>query len=244
MILCIDLGTDMLPAISLAYEKAESDIMKRQPRKMDSDRMVNNRLIGLAYGIIGMMQAAAGFCCYFCVFSNYNLQYEDLQGTGFDWINSDNKFVAGLDYDTRMGYLRQAQTSFLISIIVVQWADVMICKTRSLSIFQQGMWNKILNIGLMEETLLGMCLVYVPFMNTAFKTASLDFIMWTYGVPFSILIFVFDEGRKLMLRAEREKAEKEADATNEKNEKAHKAGGAFIEPVLPKPGWIEKCTYY
>lgn len=31
-ILCIDLGTDMVPAISLAYEQAESDIMKRQPR--------------------------------------------------------------------------------------------------------------------------------------------------------------------------------------------------------------------
>merc|ERR1712183_539180 len=29
-ILCIDLGTDMVPAISMAYEKAESDIMKRQ----------------------------------------------------------------------------------------------------------------------------------------------------------------------------------------------------------------------
>merc|ERR1712203_201401 len=27
-ILCIDLGTDMVPAISMAYEKAESDIMK------------------------------------------------------------------------------------------------------------------------------------------------------------------------------------------------------------------------
>ena len=31
-ILCIDLGTDMVPAISMAYEFAESDIMKRQPR--------------------------------------------------------------------------------------------------------------------------------------------------------------------------------------------------------------------
>ena len=28
MILCIDLGTDMLPAISLAYELTESDIME------------------------------------------------------------------------------------------------------------------------------------------------------------------------------------------------------------------------
>merc|ERR1712179_172969 len=31
-ILCIDLGTDMVPAISMAYEQAESDIMKRPPR--------------------------------------------------------------------------------------------------------------------------------------------------------------------------------------------------------------------
>merc|ERR1712224_60098 len=53
MILCIDLGTDMLPAISLAYEESENDIMLRMPRDMDNDRMVNTRLIGLAYGIIG-----------------------------------------------------------------------------------------------------------------------------------------------------------------------------------------------
>jgi len=41
-ILCIDLGTDMVPAISMAYEKAESDIMKRQPRNPYTDKLVNN----------------------------------------------------------------------------------------------------------------------------------------------------------------------------------------------------------
>jgi sodium/potassium-transporting ATPase subunit alpha len=40
-ILCIDLGTDLLPAISLAYEKAEGDIMKRKPRNCKTDRLVN-----------------------------------------------------------------------------------------------------------------------------------------------------------------------------------------------------------
>ncbi|XP_076144059.1 sodium/potassium-transporting ATPase subunit alpha-1-like isoform X2 [Alosa pseudoharengus] len=52
-ILCIDLGTDMVPAISLAYEKAESDIMKRQPRDPVADKLVNERLISVAYGQIG-----------------------------------------------------------------------------------------------------------------------------------------------------------------------------------------------
>ena len=42
-ILCIDLGTDMVPAISLAYEQAENDIMKRQPRDPVKDKLVNER---------------------------------------------------------------------------------------------------------------------------------------------------------------------------------------------------------
>jgi magnesium-transporting ATPase (P-type) len=234
MILCIDLGTDMLPAISLAYEESENDIMLRMPRDMDNDRMVNTRLIGLAYGIIGMIQAAAGFACYFSVFASYNIQYDDLTGTGFDWQNSDFKYVAGLPYDTRMRYFRQAQTAFLVSIIVVQWADVMICKTRSLSIFTQGMRNMILNIGLIEETLLGLVLVYVPFAHAAFKTKDMDFVMWTYGAPFSVLILVFDECRKYLLRKERE--------ANLAEQKANTVEGK--RPPALKVGWIEGCTYY
>ena len=42
-ILCIDLGTDLVPAISLAYEKAETDIMKRKPRDPVRDKLVNQR---------------------------------------------------------------------------------------------------------------------------------------------------------------------------------------------------------
>uniref|UniRef100_A0A8C8VR61 ATPase Na+/K+ transporting subunit alpha 2 n=1 Tax=Pelusios castaneus TaxID=367368 RepID=A0A8C8VR61_9SAUR len=59
-ILCIDLGTDMVPAISLAYEAAESDIMKRQPRNPKTDKLVNERLISMAYGQIG--EGGCGCC--------------------------------------------------------------------------------------------------------------------------------------------------------------------------------------
>lgn len=43
-----------VPAISLAYETAESDIMKRQPRNPRTDKLVNERLISMAYGQIGL----------------------------------------------------------------------------------------------------------------------------------------------------------------------------------------------
>ena len=73
-ILCIDLGTDMVPAISMAYEEAESDIMKRQPRNPFTDKLVNERLISMAYGQIGMIQASAGRGCVLKKKGSQNIQ--------------------------------------------------------------------------------------------------------------------------------------------------------------------------
>ena len=49
LILCIDLGTDMVPAISFAYENPELDIMDRMPRNSKRDHLVNTKLICFAY---------------------------------------------------------------------------------------------------------------------------------------------------------------------------------------------------
>ena len=40
-ILCIDLGTDIVPAVSFAYEEADYDIMTRKPRDPKRDRLVS-----------------------------------------------------------------------------------------------------------------------------------------------------------------------------------------------------------
>merc|ERR1711970_825388 len=62
-ILCIDLGTDMIPAISMAYEEAESDIMKRQPRNPFTDKLVN------AFDFHGLWPNwnDSGFCRFLCI---------------------------------------------------------------------------------------------------------------------------------------------------------------------------------
>ena len=51
-ILVICVGTDILPAISFAYEEAEIDIMTRKPRKKD-DHLVSVKLITHAYLLQG-----------------------------------------------------------------------------------------------------------------------------------------------------------------------------------------------
>jgi len=49
MILVICLGTDMVPAISYAYEHPELDIMERYPRNPKRDFLVGAKLISYSY---------------------------------------------------------------------------------------------------------------------------------------------------------------------------------------------------
>jgi len=96
--------------------------------------------------------------------------------------------------------LHHAQGSYFISIIVVQWADLLICKTRWLSLRTQGLSNTVMNFGLFFETLLGAYLCYVPAFNTALGTRNIRFTHWLPGIPWSMLIFTYDETRKYLMR--------------------------------------------
>merc|ERR1712136_647909 len=217
-ILCIDLGTDLVPAISLAYERAESDIMKRQPRCPINDKLVNERLISLAYGQIGMIQAISGFFTYFVIMGENGFRPAYLIGLRGDRDNRDinnlaDSYGSEWTYEQRKNLELTCHTAFFTSIVVVQWADVIISKTRRLSVFQQGMTNWFLNFGLVFETVLAAFLSYCPGMDKGLRMYPLYFNWWLPALPFSIAIFCYDECRKFLLRRN-------------------------------PGGWIEKETYY
>lgn len=52
LVLCIDLGTDLIPAISFAYEDSEIGIMTRKPRSKE-DHLVTAKLFVQGYGMKG-----------------------------------------------------------------------------------------------------------------------------------------------------------------------------------------------
>ena len=204
-ILFIDLGTDMVPAISLAYEQAESDIMQRKPRDSKKDRLVNQRLISLAYGQIGMIQAAAGFFSYFVVMAENGFLPNQLIGLRSAWDDRDNQAVEDSygqqwTYSSRKQLEYTCHTAFFVSIVVVQWADLIISKTRRNSLFEQGMYNHKLTFGLFFETALACFFSYTPGMGEALRTYPLRGTWWVAAMPFSLAIFLYDEWRKYMLR--------------------------------------------
>merc|ERR1711892_74857 len=217
-ILCIDLGTDMVPAISMAYEQAESDIMKRQPRNPFTDKLVNERLISMAYGQIGMIQASAGFFVYFVILCENGFWPSHLLGLRRAWDSAavnDLKDSYGQEwtYADRKILEYTCHTAFFVSIVVVQWADLVICKTRKNSVFQQGMKNMFMNFGLCFETALAAFLSYTPGMDKGLRMYPLKINWWLPAIPFSVAIFCYDETRKFLLRRN-------------------------------PGGWIEKETYY
>ena len=218
-ILCIDLGTDMVPAISMAYEGPESDIMKRQPRNPFTDKLVNERLISMAYGQIGMIQASAGFFVYFVIMAENGFRPSLLFGIRKNWdsiaVNDlEDSYGQEWTYRDRKILEYTCHTAFFVSIVIVQWADLIICKTRKLSVFQQGMKNWIMNFGLLFETLLACFLSYTPGMDKGLRMYPLKINWWLPAIPFSLLIFCYDETRKYLLRR------------------------------LPAGNWIERETYY
>jgi len=204
-ILCIDLGTDMVPAISMAYEQAESDIMKRQPRNPFTDKLVNERLISMAYGQIGMIQASAGFFVYFVILCENGFWPSRLFGIRRAWDSAavndlEDSYGQEWTYADRKILEYTCHTAFFVSIVVVQWADLIICKTRKNSVFQQGMKNHFMNFGLVFETVLAAFLSYTPGMDKGLRMYPLKFNWWLPAIPFSILIFCYDETRKFLLR--------------------------------------------
>jgi len=306
LILCIDLGTDMIPAISFAYENPELDIMDRQPRKAKRDHLVNAKLISFAYLQIGVIQASAGIYTYFLILNDFGIRPQALWGLALieaplpadDDVYDPTDFVKGpcvndatktclygnsnwnqdpaefepLKWDqtkngrvdVRMYYgmdrtpedfvqcrydpadeslpkfykysvitdspicysteaLKFAQSGYLVSIVCVQWADLMICKTRNLSLAQQGMSNSFGNFGLFSETALVAILLYVPFLNVALGTRQIPFPHFAVpSMTFFVSIFFYDELRKIWLRngMERENGK------------------------LKLKGWIVQNTYY
>lgn len=121
--------------------------------------------------------------------------------------------------------LKYAQSGYLVSIVCVQWSDLMICKTRYLSISQQGMKNWNSNFALFFETALVGLLSYVSLLNLLLGTRMIAFPH--FALPsfsyFAVIMF-YDEVRKVYLRN----------------------GHLYSETTGKKKydGWVIRNTYY
>ena len=74
LMVALSVGTDLAPAISLAYENAELDIMKRPPRNAKLDHLVTAKLVCFCYVEAGELEGFAGMIAYFWVMNDYGIK--------------------------------------------------------------------------------------------------------------------------------------------------------------------------
>ena len=186
LILAVDLGTDMLPAIALGSEPPEQDIMQLPPRSRH-EHLVDGNLMLLAYLFLGVLESLAGFFAYFSV----------LYSGGWRW---------GEQLATGDPLYAKAVAAFFVSIIICQVANGMICKTSRQSLARQGLaTNRWLLVGICVELLLAAAIVNLPALQAWFGTASLSIAEFFLALPVAVAMVLLDELRKWLLRRRTER---------------------------------------
>merc|ERR1739841_125781 len=122
------------------------------------------------------IQASAGFFVYFVILAENGFWPGRLFGIRRSWDSAavndlEDSYGQEWTYADRKVLEYTCHTAFFVSIVVVQWADLIICKTRKNSVFQQGL-----------------------------RMYPLKINWWLPALPFSLLIFCYDETRKFLLR--------------------------------------------
>ncbi|RLV98152.1 hypothetical protein DV515_00011065 [Chloebia gouldiae] len=234
-ILFIDLGTDIIPSVALAYEKAESDIMNRRPRNKRRDRLVNQQLAVYSYLQIGIMQSVGAFVTYFTIYAEQGFLPSTLLGVRVNWeSNAINDFEDSYGQQwthyQRMYLQWTGYTAFFVSITIQQpifyfrigifFKDIVLVilkmhqlKTNFpfikmgvsppdyfLNCLSKDSKNKVIWVGIFSQIGIALILTYGLGHVTALNFTPLRFQYWFVAVPFAILIWVYDEIRKLLIR--------------------------------------------
>ena len=153
-VLTIDLGTELGPAISLAYERAESDIMERPPRDPKKDRLVSSNLLIYSYITSGLIISAGCMAAYVWMYNANGIILSDFfapdinkdKGGFFSSTVSESVLVERTGKiwtpDEQKLLFTKGTSAWYIALTVGQFFHIWVCKTRISSIFTHGFANK------------------------------------------------------------------------------------------------------
>ncbi|KAJ8730277.1 hypothetical protein PYW07_017315 [Mythimna separata] len=203
LIIVINVGTDLLPAISLAYEDSEDDIMSIPPRKL-TDHLVTGHLLFMTYVQVGLIQFCAAMYAYFVIYAKEGFFPSSLMFIRNDWETEKtivrDTLGRGWNYTDRKMLERKAQTAYFVAVCWTQISDVIICKTRRISIIKKGMTNHVLNASIVVDLISAVGVSYLPLCHELFTTAKIAYSDFFLAIPFMILMILLDEARRYIIR--------------------------------------------
>jgi len=180
-ILCIDLFTDMLPAIGLGNEKPESDTMLQPPRTKH-EQLVSIGTFMRSYAFLGLVESALSFFMFFSVLFN----------GGWSW---------GAVLPASSPLYFQATGAFLATIIFSQIGNVMACRTNRQSAIRYLLrFNPWITAGIILEIVFIVSIIYLPECHRFFNTWELGAEVWPGILSAPFIVFGVEELRKFVIR--------------------------------------------
>jgi sodium/potassium-transporting ATPase subunit alpha len=211
-VLTIDLGTELGPAISLAYEGAESNIMERKPRNPTRDRLVSPNLLFYSYITSGFIITLGCMAAYTFSYAQNGLYLSDffgpdLRGSGgafFSLTSSESVTVGDRTYSPaeQRQIFAEGTTSFYIALTIAQFVHIWACKTRISSLFVHGFGNRLTFYGVAIGIVLVVFFTYVPGVQSFVGSAQVGWIPWVCAPIAGAVLLAYNEACKSYLRSQ------------------------------------------
>ena len=227
MIILIDVGTDLAPAVALAYEEPEDLIMNIPPRKQDN-HLVGLKLMLISYVFWGFIQTFGAYFAWAYVFYDRGFTISSLIGAGpnirdswgsldqerkdffgdlcknNEWFRENKKEITCQDDFMKelVDILAVAQSAYFMAIVWAQIGAIFIRKTQMASVFNWYRFtcNRAIFVALVIELLVLFGVVYLPGLNHALMFSAVSG-KWACTTLWIIPTFIIiDEVRKYICR--------------------------------------------
>jgi len=166
-ILYVNLATDGLPALALAVDPPEHDLMRRPPRNPKGT--IFNRPVVFLMLLGGIWSAVV----------NLSL---------FVWASSSGRPAA------------EAMTMTFLSLVFIQFFKAYNFRSDRISVLHRPFANKWLNIAILWEVLLLLCIVYIPVLERPFGTFAMTAQDWAIILTLALSVIPILEIGKWMIR--------------------------------------------
>jgi len=179
-ILAIDLGMDVLPSLALIMEPPKPDVLTKPPRRIGS-RLIDARVLlralylGLVVGVVALLWA-------FNIWSQAG------------WVFGQNTVANPTEY-------ARGTTAVMVAIMAGQLGNIFAARTSRESAFAMSLFrNRWLLIGILGQIGILIAIVYFPFLQSLFGTASLPH--WDLLLIYSLApgVLFLEELRKFFVR--------------------------------------------
>lgn len=192
--------TEICPAISFAWEPAESNVMERPPRDRQTDRLVRPSLLAYSYLQAGIVEAGIALIAYLLVFVSNGVPLSALPGFAAGTSDAVLTLPSGrlMGHEEQVSLATMAATAFYINLILSQVFNLFATKTRFVSLTDQGLFSNAMMIyGMFVAMGIMFFISYVPGVHTMFGTyPRLSIIYYLPSLVSGFVLLTWSEVRK------------------------------------------------